>query len=98
MRKLILLLVVALYGISSVSLAQWRPDTFQMSCAEARGLVAAHGAVVLYSGRYTYDRFVRDSSFCSRPDRADPAWVETRDVPQCSVGYRCVARPLRWRD
>jgi hypothetical protein len=96
MGKLILSLV--LIGVTTGALAQSRPNTERMSCGQAQGLVATQGAVVLYSGPYTYDRFVRDSTFCPRPDRTDPAWISTADTAQCFVGYRCVSRPLRMRD
>jgi hypothetical protein len=94
--RLILSLVVI--SACTESLAQTRPNTARMSCAQAQGLVGAQGAVVLYSGPYTYDRFVRDSTFCPRPDRTEPAWISTADTAQCLVGYRCVWRPLRMRD
>ena len=96
MGKLVLSLV--LIGVAAEALAQSRPNTERMSCGQAQSLVATQGAVVLYSGPYTYDRYVRDSTFCPRPDRTDPAWISTADAAQCFVGYRCVSRPLRARD
>ncbi|HEX2137695.1 MAG TPA: hypothetical protein VHG30_17670 [Microvirga sp.] len=92
MRTLLLSLLVASAG--SGALAQPRANTLQMSCGEVRALVASQGAAILYSGRFTYDRFVRDGSFCVRPERTEPAWLPTADVPQCPVGYRCVPRAL----
>ena len=91
-------LLLSFLAFASEAIAQPRPDTLRMSCAQARGLVQSQGAVVLYSGPYAYDRFVRDSSFCFRPDRTEPAWIATLDVPQCPVGFRCVSRPIRLRD
>ncbi len=96
MRRLVLSLVLA--GMCSAAAAQPRANSHQMTCGQARGLVASQGAVVLYSGPFAYDRFVRDSTFCTRPDRTEPAWIATIDTPQCPVGYRCVARPIRLRD
>ena len=54
-----------------------------------RGVEAIDCAIVLGTGGYTYDRFVRDRSFCQFDEFADPAWVPARDTPQCFVGYRC---------
>jgi hypothetical protein len=91
-------LLLALPAFVSGAMAQPRPDTLRMTCAQARGLVASQGAVVLYTGPYAYDRFVRESTFCFRPDRTEPAWIATLDSPQCPVGFRCVSRGIRLRD
>jgi hypothetical protein len=96
MAKLLLALVLTLANAGAF--AQARRYVSQIPCVQARGLVDQLGAVVLYSGPYSYDRYVRDSSFCTRPDRTEPTWIATADTPQCFVGYRCVQRPLRLRD
>ena len=72
--------------------AQPRPSSVAMSCQQAAGLVASRGAVVLGTGGYTYDRFVRDRRFCLIQEAIEPAWVPTADTPQCFVGYRCKER------
>jgi hypothetical protein len=91
-------LVLTLVGLASAAVAQPRPDTLRLSCAQARAIVQSQGAVVLSTGPFAYERFVRDSSFCFRPDRTEPAWVATLDTPQCPVGFRCVSRPIQLRD
>jgi hypothetical protein len=60
-----------------------------MTCAQAAGIVASQGAVVLYTGPTTFDRYVRDSSFCARGETAQYAWVRTSDVAQCLIGGTC---------
>ncbi len=60
-----------------------------MTCGQARGVVFSRGAAVLGTGGATYDRFVRDRSFCEINETIEPAVVPTRDTPQCLVGYRC---------
>ena len=85
-RPLIALLAFVLMG---TGLAHARPQSPARSCAANRQSVLANGAVVLGTGGYTYDRFVRDRSFCQFDEIADPAWVPARDTPQCFVGYRC---------
>lgn len=74
------------------ALAQERPSSTAMTCAQAAGLVRARGAVVLGTGGFTYDRYVANQGFCLPTDYAENAFVPTRDVPQCLVGYRCKDR------
>ena len=71
------------------ALAQGRPSTTGMSCTQAARLVAAQGAVVLGTGGQTYDRFVRDRSFCEPTEIARRAFRPARDNPSCLVGYTC---------
>jgi hypothetical protein len=88
MRKLALTTLAFLACASGVQ-AQQRPLTPNLTCGQARQIVAANGAVVLGTGTYTYDRFVRDGRFCEVNETTEPAFVPTRDAPQCLVGYRC---------
>jgi hypothetical protein len=85
-RVLLTLLALSLAG---PALAQGRPQSPARNCEANRQSVIANGAIVLGTGGYTYDRFVRDRSFCQFDEMADPAWVPARDTPQCFVGYRC---------
>jgi len=87
MRRVALVLVAL--SLTSGALAQSRPFTPGMTCNQARGTVYARGAVVLGTGTYTYDRYVRDRSFCEFNETIEPAFVPTRDTPQCPVGYVC---------
>ena len=50
--------------ISTSAVAQPRPSTVDMRCAQAAGIVAAQGAIVLGTGGFTYDRFVSDVGYC----------------------------------
>ena len=70
------------------ALAQ-RPSTTAMSCGQAKGLVNRQGGIVLGTGGQTYDRFVRDRSFCEVTEITIPAFVPAGDTPRCFVGYRC---------
>lgn len=70
--------------------AQARPSTPSMSCSQAAALVRSKGAVVLNTSSTTYDRYVRDVSFCAGSEQLKPEWVATRDVPQCFIGYTCI--------
>ncbi len=71
------------------ALAQQRPSTLDRTCAANRQSVNASGAIVLGTGGFTYDRFVRDRGFCQHGDFLEPAFVPSRDTAQCFVGYRC---------
>ncbi|HEY7386293.1 MAG TPA: hypothetical protein VH743_21750 [Beijerinckiaceae bacterium] len=88
MNKALFLGLAAACVVTSVA-AQPRPSTVAMSCAQAAGLVASRGAIVLGTGGYTYDRFVAHRGFCLITEMTEPAWVPTRDTRQCFVGYRC---------
>jgi hypothetical protein len=74
--------------IASTAFAQ-RPSTEAMSCGEARALVASRGAVVLSTGRNTYDRFVADAGFCSLGEYAYDGWAPTADARRCPIGLVC---------
>lgn len=78
----------AIVMIAGPSLAQ-RPSTTAMSCRQAKGLVDRQGGLVLGTGGQTYDRFVRDRSFCEITEITVPAFVPAGDTPRCFVGYRC---------
>lgn len=84
-----LLVSIVLAGFATGAIAQSGPTTLGMTCAQARGIVALQGAAVLRTGPTTYDRYVRDGTFCALQETAHPAWVRTADVPQCPVGGVC---------
>jgi hypothetical protein len=60
-----------------------------MTCAQAIGLVASQGAVVLTTGPHTYDRFVANGGFCLPGEAPLRAFVPTSDASKCPVGYLC---------
>ncbi|MFN4273719.1 MAG: hypothetical protein ACK4F5_12985 [Aliihoeflea sp.] len=91
-QKAILAAILAvMVPAASAALAQSRPDARTMSCAQAQAFIQNSGAVVLTTGRHTFDRYVADSSYCSWPDTSVPATIQTRDG-MCTV-FRC-GRPL----
>ncbi len=99
MRRNALTLVIAgLAGLSmpGAALAQARPSSQAMVCDQAQNLVRSRGAVVLGTGQFTYDRYVVHRGFCAATESVRPAWVPTRDNPQCFVGYTC--RELEFDD
>ena len=78
-------LSVALVPFAAMAL----PATTQMTCSQAATLVRTAGAAVLSTGPNVYDRYVISRQFCSADQALDPAWVPTRNSPQCFVGYTC---------
>jgi hypothetical protein len=82
-------LTAAFVSLATAAFAQSRPSTLRMTCAQAKGLVATRGSIVLSTGPYTYDRFVTHGGYCFRGEVAEPVWVRTADSPQCPIGYRC---------
>ena len=82
-------LSLLLLALALPALAQSRPSTPERSCAANRQSVATSGAIVLGTGGFTYDRFVNDRRFCAHGEFIEPAFVPSRDNPQCFVGYRC---------
>ena len=83
-------------SFASEAVAQPRASTLNMTCAQARAEVARRGAVVLGTGRDTYDRFVSNRNYCEINEQLEPVWVPTRDVPQCPIGYRCTTNGFYW--
>ena len=82
-----LLAIVA--AASAYPAAAERVSTTAMTCGQARAFIAARGAAVVGTGGQTYDRFVRDRSFCAATEAAKTSFAPTRDDPRCFVGYRC---------
>ena len=62
---------LALCAVVSAAVAQPRPATTAMTCQQTKALIVAHGAIVLTTGPYTYDLYVRDQGFCPAAKIAD---------------------------
>ena len=82
-------IIAALLLMTAPVAAQTRPSTTAMTCQQTVRLVQARGALVLGTGGMTYDRFVRDRSFCEPTEIAKRAFRPTRDNPACLIGYTC---------
>ncbi len=87
MKLSIIALILA--AVPAVAIAQPIGASLSMSCDQAKGIVAVWGAAVLRTGPTTYDRYVRDASYCTRQERIQPAWVRTADTTQCPIGGVC---------
>ncbi len=86
----VLLLTAMAAIIPLEALAQHRANTNGMTCGEARTIVRRSGAVVLSTGTYTYERFVKNRSYCELNQTVKRVYVSTRDDNRCNVGYKCV--------
>jgi len=69
-----------------------RPYAPKLSCGEIKGMIQQKGAVLLSTGPFTFDRFVRDQGYCMQGEITDPAWIVSLDQPQCYAGYTCGGR------
>ena len=74
--------------LAATGLAEARPDSRAMSCAQIRAMIQSHRAVVLTTGPNTYDRYVRQfGNECDWPEVPMSAYIPARDG-HCPV-YRC---------
>ena len=87
MSRLVLSVLVATLAATSVAGA--RPNTTNMTCAQATATVAHAGAIALSTGENTYQRFVAGIGFCMPRQTTGPGIAPTRDNPACQVGYVC---------
>ena len=76
-----------------------RPETPRMSCGQAASYVTSRQVVVMTTGHGAggdiYDRYVSTEGLCPTATYGRPAFVQTRDNPQCFIGYYCSAsRPM----
>ena len=70
---------VAFACLSGAALAQGRPDTLSMSCAQAQAIIERYGEAVLGTGPYLFERYVRSQAFCTWNEETRASWVATRD-------------------
>lgn len=91
MDRLVIAILVAatLLVAAATGTALGRPQSLDLTCAQARDLVQRAGAVTISTGRHTYERFVADQGFCARMEVTRPGYAPTRDTGNCFVGYRC---------
>jgi hypothetical protein len=82
-------IAAALILAATPAAAQTRPSSTTMTCRQTVRLIQTQGALVLGTGGMTYDRFVRDRSFCEPTEIAKRAFRPTRDNPNCLIGYTC---------
>lgn len=83
---------------ATASAADARQSTLNLSCNQAATVVASAGAIVLSTGRHTYERFVSRPGYCEIGMWADRAWAPTRDTRSCQLGYVCRHRPAPWEE
>jgi hypothetical protein len=72
-----------------------RPNSTTMSCGQAQSMINQRGAVVMSTGRYTFDRYVANRSFCQHGEVTRRDYIPTKDNAKCYV-LRCV-NPQPWR-
>ncbi|QTL01680.1 hypothetical protein J5J86_12715 [Aquabacter sp. L1I39] len=85
----VVLLAVSPFAFSGSAAAQGMPQTLDMTCSEAQALVNRTGAAVLATGPNVFNRYVKDLAFCPEAMVTKPAWLQTKDMQQCPIGYTC---------
>jgi len=86
-RAVLAATIAAMLPLASSALAQSRPDSRAMTCTQVQSLIQNAGAVVLTTGRHTFDRYVSHGAFCSMLYEPVQARIQTSDG-MCTV-YRC---------
>ncbi|MEN3930240.1 hypothetical protein WJT86_04085 [Microvirga sp. W0021] len=89
-RTLAHILCIVVAGSCLSASAQARSLTRNMSCQEAKNVIDKQGFAVLDTDKFIYDRYVKDERFCPPRQATEPAWVPTKDNPQCFIGYTCI--------
>ncbi|MCP8940858.1 hypothetical protein NK718_20215 [Alsobacter sp. SYSU M60028] len=67
------------------ALAQSRPDTLTMTCAQTQALVKSKGSIVLGSGQFFYDLYVASVTYCPIGEVTRVMFVKTKDQPACPL-------------
>lgn len=88
MRKILLTLPFILLA-SSPAWSQAMPNSLNMTCAQTKALVDRSGGVVIGTGPNIFDRYVSGQRYCGLDEIATAAWLQTKDQPQCFIGYHC---------
>ncbi len=92
-------LILGLAAICESASATQRPEEYTapgqanamaMSCSAAQTYVTSRGAALMVTGRREFDRYVSDESYCYRTHGLVAKVTQTRDNPQCMIGYVCV--------
>ena len=90
---MIRLFLSALLLLAPVAADAARLSTLGMTCRQAQSVVASRGAVVMSTGKHTYDRFVVSGGYCEVAEWAVWATAPTKDRRQCPLGYTCTSIP-----
>ncbi|GAB4528911.1 MAG: hypothetical protein Tsb0019_30840 [Roseibium sp.] len=89
--------VLTLTGLTAAEAQSGRPNTTTMTCAQVQSMINQRGAVVMSTGRHTFDRYVANRSFCAHGEYLRRDYVPTRDNNRCYVQRCDPARPF-WFD
>jgi len=90
--------VLSLTALTAAEAQSGRPNSTTMTCGQVQSLINQRGAVVISTGRHTFDRYVANFSFCAHGEFLRREYIPTRDTNRCYV-LRCdPARPFRFND
>ena len=87
--------IAAIVTVFSVSAASARPDTRSFTCAGVQSFVNQRGAVVMTTGRNTFERLVSSVGFCEIGEGPTIARVQSSDRRDCAIRWKCQVRGFR---
>ena len=90
--KCLAVAALCLIALTTTASAQ-RASSTRMSCGAATAYVQAQGAVVIGTGGESFERVVRDQSFCPKGMEPKPLFAPTTDNRACMIGYYCFDYP-----
>jgi hypothetical protein len=73
-----------------------RPYAPKLACETLKAMIYDKGALVLSTGQFTFDRYVRDQGYCMLGEITEPAWLTSANQAQCFVGYTCGGRQANY--
>lgn len=65
-----------------------RVNALSLTCDQARSMISQQGAVIMSTGRNTFDRYVSNRSYCQVNEVAKSDFIPTKDNAKCPV-RRC---------
>lgn len=83
--KTLLFLTALLIGATAQAA---RPNTQNMTAAQAKALVDKYGSIALSTSSFGFDRFVSRQNLCGN-EKAVAAYVPTLDSDAAFIGYSC---------
>lgn len=89
---------ITLAGLQTSLAQSGRPNSTTMTCSQAQALITQRGAVVMSTGRYTFDRYVANFSYCQRGEYLRREFIPTKDNNKCFVQRCDPSRPFIFND
>jgi len=79
--------------LAATAVAEARPDVRSLSCARVQAMIDRNGAIVMTTGRHTFERFVNSRRYCENDQRVQPVRIDAADG-RCTVRGACRIDPF----